>query len=220
MDWEQEVTMSIPFGRGDPLKVVIAPDLVLPKTIFKHQLQQAVSEGSANGGVKWWCKRVSKPCGHVRQAKFDISVRFECSHARVKYKKRVSKDNRKSKHIFCVYCPAFVRFKGCRPTDDSDVALLVTATFIQVCKDPLHQLRKEFEQLNHCVSAEILASDRFAFVFQNCCQADDALAAVHGRAHRRFHGKLSAETQQRFVFSVSKCNLKHERHLQQDRSRS
>ena len=82
-DWEQEVTMSIPFGRGNPLKVVIAPDLVLPKTIFMYQLQQAVYEGSANGGVRWWCKRVAEPSGTVRQAKFDVSVRFECPHARV-----------------------------------------------------------------------------------------------------------------------------------------
>jgi hypothetical protein len=75
-DWEQEVTMSIPFGRGDPIKVVIAPGLVVPRTMFKYQLQQAIYEGSANGGVRWWCKKVAEPCGTIRQAKFDISVRF------------------------------------------------------------------------------------------------------------------------------------------------
>jgi hypothetical protein len=157
---------------------------------------------------------VALPSGAVRQAKFDISVRFECPHARVKYKKKATKDTRKSKHLSCVDCPAFVRFKGCCATDDSSVALVVTAKFIQVCHDPLRQLRKEFEQLNSCVSAEILASDRFAFVFQNCCQAEDAHVAVHGKEHGHFHGKLRAETQNRFIFSVYKCNLKHERHLQ------
>jgi hypothetical protein len=213
-DWEQQVTMSIPFGHGDPIKVVLAPGLVVPRTMFKYQLQQAIYEGSANGGVRWWCKRVALPSGAVRQAKFDISVRFECPHARVKYKKKATKDTRKSKHLSCVDCPAFVRFKGCCATDDSSVALVVTAKFIQVCHDPLRQLRKEFEQLNSCVSAEILASDRFAFVFQNCCQAEDAHVAVHGKEHGHFHGKLRAETQNRFIFSVYKCNLKHERHLQ------
>jgi hypothetical protein len=135
-------------------------------------------------------------------------------HLRAVHAQQASKDTRKSKHISCVDCPAFVRFKGCRATDDSSVALVVTVKFIQVCKDPLHQLRKEFEQLNHCVSADILASDRFAFVFQSCCQADDALVTIHGVQHRRFHGKLGAETQDRFIFSVYKCNLKHQRHLQ------
>jgi len=208
-DWEQEVTMSIPFGRGDPIKVVIAPGLVVPRTMFKYQLQQAIYEGSANGGVRWWCKKVSEPCGTVRQAKFDISVRFECPHARVKYKKQSSKDTRKSKHISCVDCPAFVRFKGCCATDDSSVALVVTAKFIQVCNDPLRQLRKEFEQLNTCVSAEILASDRFAFVFQNCCQADDALCTVHGKEHGRFRGKLQAETQDRYVDTTQRLAFAH-----------
>ena len=51
-------------------------------------------------------------------------------------------------------------------------------------------------------------------MFQNCCQADDALVTVHGKQHGRFRGKLQAETQDRYVFSVFKCNLKHERHLQ------
>jgi hypothetical protein len=193
-NWEQEVTLSIPFGRGSPLKVVLAPGLVLPKTIFKYQLQQAVYEGSAGGGVRWWCKKVNEPCGHVRQAKFDISVRFECP-------------------ISCVDCPAFVRFQGsrCCATDDETVALVVTAKFKKLCKDPLNELRKEFQPLKHSVDAEILASKQFAFVFRNPCQAEDAHVAVHGIEHSRFHGTLHAEIQDRFIFSVFKCNLKHER---------
>ena len=58
-DWEQEVTMSIPFGRGDPIKVLIAPGLVVPRTMFKYQLQQAIYEGSV-----FKCKgAISSVCG-------------------------------------------------------------------------------------------------------------------------------------------------------------
>lgn len=213
-DWEQEVTLSIPFGRGPPLQTVLAPGSVVPKTIFKYQLQHAVYEGSANGGVRWWCKSVEEPCGQLRQAKFDISVRFECPHARVGYKKQETKNSRKRNPVFSrVKCPAFVRFKGCRASDDPSVAVVVTARFKQICNEPLSRLRTEFETLNHSVSAEILGSKLFVFVFENSCLASDALADVHGHERECFHGKLRAEEQVRFTFSVFKCNLKHERHL-------
>jgi hypothetical protein len=76
-DWEQEVTMSIPFGRGDPLKVVIAPDLVFPKTIFMYQLQLAVYEGSADGGVRWWCKKVAElRTSPASQVRYQRSIRM------------------------------------------------------------------------------------------------------------------------------------------------
>lgn len=213
-DWEQEATLSIPFGRGPPLQSVLAPGSVIPKTIFKYQLQQAVCEGSANGGVRWWCKSVEQPCGQLRQAKFDISVRFECPHARVGCKKQETKNSRKRKPVFSrVNCPAFVRFKGCRATDDPSVAVVITARFKQICNEPLSRLRMEFETLNHSISAEILNKKQFVFVFENSSQASDALANVHGHERECFHGKLRAEEQARFIFSVFKCNLKHERHL-------
>jgi hypothetical protein len=51
------------------------------------------------------------------------------------------------------------------------------------------------------------------FVFENCCLAQDASACIQGRDHPLFEGTLSAEQQERYIFSVFKCNLKHERHI-------
>ena len=50
--WCQDVELSIAFRRGEPLKVLLVPDLVLPKALFKFQLQQAVFEGTSNTGGK------------------------------------------------------------------------------------------------------------------------------------------------------------------------
>ena len=109
-EWEQALVLSIPFGRGTPLVVALAPRISFPRTIFKYQLQQAIYEATGNGGVRWWLKKVEYPEGKVRKAKFDISVRFECPHARTSFTKRPKTDDRRSKHISCVDCPAFVLF--------------------------------------------------------------------------------------------------------------
>ncbi len=214
-NWEQELVSSIPFGRGPPLVVALAPDVTIPKTIFKYQLQQAIYEATGNGGVRWWCKKVEYPVGKVRQAKFDISIRFDCPHYRPpsSFVKRPKTDDRRSKHISCVKCPAFVRFKGCRATDDSSVAVVVTAKFKQVCNEPLKTLRKEFDRLDQCIYAEILGSKQFMFVFGNSCQAQDAVASVNARDHPLFHCDLRAHEQERYIFKVFTCDFKHLRHL-------
>jgi hypothetical protein len=111
-----------------------------------------------------------------------------------------------------VDCPVFVRFQGSK-TSDRNVAVVVTATFKQNSRDPLRQLRNEFQSLQNCISAEILGSTRFVFVFENCCLAQDASVYIQGRDHPLFEGTLSAEQQERYIFSVFKCNLKHERHI-------
>jgi hypothetical protein len=110
--WCQDVELSIAFRRGEPLKVLLVPDLVLPKALFKFQLQQAVFEGTCNTGVRWWCEKVAFPEGTERKSSFDMSVRFSCRHARHAYRKRATDDSRKSKHTSCVNCPASVRFRG------------------------------------------------------------------------------------------------------------
>ena len=218
MEWDQDVQLSIALPGRPPLVVALASNLVVPMPIFKYQLQQAVYEGTSNGGVKWWCKKVAFPCGTQRKHKFEISIRFECPHGRTKYGKQVTDsvtaDSRKSKHTSCVECPVFVRFQGTKTSDsDRNVAVVVTATFKQNSRDPLRQLRNEFPSLQHCISAEILGSRRFVFVFENCCLAHDASAYIEGREHPLFQGKLSAEHQERYIFSLYKCNLKHERHI-------
>ena len=110
--WCQDVELSIAFRRGEPLKVRLEPDLVLPKALFKFQLQQAVFEGTCYTGVRWWCEKVAFPEGTERKSSFDMSVRFSCRHARHAYRKRATDDSRKSKHTSCVNCPASVRFRG------------------------------------------------------------------------------------------------------------
>ena len=216
MEWDQDVQLSFALPGRPALVVALASNLVVPMPMFKYQLQQAVYEGTSNGGVKWWCKRVAFPCGAKRKPKFEMSIRFECPHARTHYVKQVTDsvtaDSRKSKHTSCVDCPVFVRFQGSK-TSDRNVAVVVTATFKQNSTDPLRQLRNEFQSLQHCIYAEILGSRRFVFVFENCCLAQDASAYIQGRDHPLFQGKLSAEQQERYIFSVYKCNLKHEKHI-------
>ena len=73
-EWEQAFVLSIPFGRGTPLVVALAPGISFPRAIFKYQLQQAIYEATGNGGVRWWLKKVEYPEGTVRKAKFDISL--------------------------------------------------------------------------------------------------------------------------------------------------
>ena len=103
VDWEQGLQLSFAYRRGPPMIVNVVPDLVVPKAVFKYQLHQAIVEGSANGGVRWWCERVARG-----ERGFDISVRFMCRHGRKQYKKKASTDDRRSKHTSCVNCPAFV----------------------------------------------------------------------------------------------------------------
>ena len=106
-NWCQDVELSFAFRRGEPLKVLLAPGLVLPKALFKFQLQQAVFEGTCNTGVRWWCQQVAFPVGTERKSSFDMSVRFCCRHARHAYRKRATDDSRKSKHTCSsVHVPA------------------------------------------------------------------------------------------------------------------
>ena len=129
------------FRRGEPLKVLMAPGLVLPKALFKFQLQQAVFEGTCNTGVRWWFDKVAFPVGAERQSSVDMSVRFICRHARLSYRKKATDDSRKSKHTSCVNCQASVRFHGSKVTDDPSVAVVVTAQLNHRVNDPLTQLR-------------------------------------------------------------------------------
>ena len=193
-NWRQDVELSFPFRRGPPLKAQMTPGLVIPKSLFKFQLQQAVFEGTAIGGV-----------------------RFMCRHGRVKYRKQAVDDSRKSKHTSCVKCKASVRFHGSRVTDDPSVALVVSATFKQRVNDPLTHLRNKFPLFKDCLSSEILGSQQFAFVFPNACSAEEAeilLQQVNNvYEDQDFVGKLEAQAQDRFVFSVYKLNLMHNDHL-------
>ena len=102
VDWEQEVHLTFPYRRGAPITIQLALDVVIPKACFKYQLQQAVVEGTANGGVRWWSERVAVPHGQARQHGHDISVRFMCRHGRTQYRKQLTTDDRKSKHTICV----------------------------------------------------------------------------------------------------------------------
>ncbi len=90
--------LSFTFRRGEPLKVLMMPGLVLPKALFKYQLQQTVFEGTSITGVRWWCDTVAFPVGTERQSSFDMSARFICRHARHAYRKMTTDDSRKSKH--------------------------------------------------------------------------------------------------------------------------
>jgi hypothetical protein len=48
-NWCQDVELSFAFRRGERLKVQFALGLVLPKALFKFQLQQAVFEFQIKG---------------------------------------------------------------------------------------------------------------------------------------------------------------------------
>jgi hypothetical protein len=225
VDWEQDVELSFAYRRGPPMIVKLEPGLVVPKVLFKYQLHQALVDGSANGGVRWWCERAHFSVGDQRKAGFDVSVRFMCRHGRSQYKKRASTDDRKSKHTTCVNCPAFVRFRGVKPAEnDPSIAVVITlmmkSSFEQSSGNPLKLLRKKFEGLSACRSSEILSSRQVVFVFQNVCQADCALEQFTcNQEHGCFEfedqefGKLRAVQQERFEFSVWKMNLRHERHV-------
>jgi hypothetical protein len=210
VDWEQDLQLSFAYRRGPPMIVNVVPDLVVPKAVFKYQLHQAIVEGSANGGVRWWCQRVARG-----ERGFDISVRFMCRHGRKQYKKKASTDDRRSKHTSCVNCPAFVRFRGVQAAEDSSIAVVITSQFKQSSSNPLALLRSKFEGFNASISAEILSSRQVVFVFQNRRQADDALlnfSFYGGDCSFEFEdqelGKLRAVQQERFVFSVWKMNLR------------
>lgn len=90
-DWVQDVQLSFAYKRGPPMIVNLEAGLVVPKALFKYQLHQAIVEGSANGGVRWWCERAHFPSGDDRKHGFDISVRFMCRHGRKGYKKSKKK---------------------------------------------------------------------------------------------------------------------------------
>jgi hypothetical protein len=228
VDWEQDVHLSFAYKRGPPMIVKLVPDVTVPKAVFKYQLHQALVEGTANGGVRWWCERSHFSVGQQRQAGFDISVRFMCRHGRSQYKKQASTDGRRSKHTACVDCPAFVRFRGVKPTeDDPSIAVVISfqripthhSQFEHSSSNPLTELRKKFEGLSACVSAEILSSHQLVFLFQNACQADDALLQFIVQEDGSFlfedneFGKMRAVQQRRYVFTVWKMNLRHERHV-------
>ena len=102
VDWEQDVELSFAYKRSPPMIVKLVPDLVVPKAVFKYQLHQAFVEGTANGGVRWWCEKVAFSSAMERQTGVDTSVRFMCRHGRKDYKKRASTDGRRSKHTACV----------------------------------------------------------------------------------------------------------------------
>jgi hypothetical protein len=206
-NWCQDVELSFAFRRGEPLKVLMIPGLTLPKALFKYQLQQAVFEGTSITGVRWWCDKVFFPVGTERKASFDMSVRFICRHARHAYRKQAVDDSRKSKHTSCVNCQASVRFHGSKVTDDTSVAVVVTAYLKQRGNDPLTQLRTKFAALHCCISSEILGSRQFAFVFSSPCQAEDAVVALQNA------NTLRVEMQDRHIFSDYKLNLMHEGHL-------
>jgi hypothetical protein len=221
VDWEQDVHLSFAYKRGPPMIVKLAPDVLVPKAVFKYQLHQALVEGSADGGVRWWCQRVAFSSGEDRKHGFDFSVRFMCRHGRLRYKKQATTDDRKSKHTSCVNCPAFVRFRGVKAVDDSSIAVVITSQFKHFSSNPLKALRSKFEGLSASISAEILSSRQAVFVFQNRCEAHDALAFKFTfnvqdglwETEDQELGKLRAVEQERFLFSVWKLNLRHERHV-------
>ena len=142
-NWLQNVLLQVPsHQRGPLLEVHLNAATVLPVVLFEYQLSKAVYQGTAAGGVKWWLKHRDVPTGKARQAGFDISIRYVCRHSRKEYKKRATTDSRTSKHVACVECPVFVRFKGCVATDCPDTAVVLTAKFRQYDVDPLKTLRR------------------------------------------------------------------------------
>ena len=189
MNWVQDVKLEVPFGDGPPIEVALHDRSVLPVALFEYQLSKALYQGTAAGGVKWWLKERMVPVGPLRQHGFGISIRYECRHSRKSHRKREveGSKHRNSKHVACVECPVFVRFKGSVVKDCSTTAVVLTAKFVRSNTEPLKTLRKEFPALNCCKYAEILASNKFAFVFENCCMAEDALA-LQGQVHQLFTG--------------------------------
>ncbi len=71
VDWEQDVQLSFAYKRSPSMIVKLVPNLVLPKAVFKYQLHQADVEGTANGGVRWWCEKVAFSSAMERQTGFD-----------------------------------------------------------------------------------------------------------------------------------------------------
>jgi hypothetical protein len=191
VDWEQDVELSFAYKRGPPMIVKLVPGLVVPKVLFKYQLHQALVEGSANGGIRWWCERAHFSFGDQRKAGFDVSVRFVCRHGRSQYKKQASTDNRKSKHTSCVNFPAFVRFRGVKPAEnDPSIAVVITfqkSSFEQSSSNPLKLLRKKFEGLSACSSSEILSSRQVVFVFQNVCHVVCCCVSCGAHLQSRFY---------------------------------
>lgn len=216
-NWVQDVKLHVPFQHGPPMEVPLNAQTVLPVVLFEYQLSKAVYQGTAAGGVKWWLKERVVPTGQARRHGFDISIRYECRHNRKHYRKRAKDDSRKTKHAACVDCPVFVRFKGCVATDCSATAVVLKATFKRYHVDPLKTLRKEFSSLQRCKFAEILASNKFAFIFENSCMAEDVeqdVRALQGQEHALFKGELKAVQQSLHIFSVWKLCLEHQRHLE------
>jgi hypothetical protein len=210
--WDQDIKLPIRYRAGPSLDVQLAEDAQLPMALFEYQLARAVYEGTALGGVKWWYHKRYESQAIERQQSFDLSVFFICKHYRKHYRKRTTNDSRQSKHQICSECPAGVCFKGSLATDVPFHAVLISATFKHFVSDPLKVLRKEFPLLDRCNSAEILCSNKFAFVFENNCLAEDALC-VGGQQHALFVRHLKAKLQKKYIFSVAKLNIKHERHL-------
>ena len=94
---------------------------------------------------------------------------------------------------------------------------VLKATFKRYHVDPLKTLRKEFSSLQRCKFAEILASNKFAFIFENSCMAEDVeqdVRALQGQEHALFKGELKAVQQSLHIFSVWKLCLEHQRHLE------
>ena len=114
MNWVQDVKLEVPFGDGPPIEVALHGRSVLPVALFEYQLSKALYQGTAAGGVKWWLKERMVPVGPLRQHGFGISIRYECRHSRKSHRKREveGSKHRNSKHVACVECPVFVRFKG------------------------------------------------------------------------------------------------------------
>jgi hypothetical protein len=212
-NWVQDVVLRMPFQSDLPLEVPLQTGTRLPMALFPYQLSKAVYQGTTAGGVKWWFKTSVEPEGVARQHGYDISVRYDCRHSRSHYRKRATTDSRKSKHVACVDCPAFVRFKGSLATDCASTAVVVTATFQRYHLDPLQVLRKEFPAFKYSKSAEILASNKFAFIFENSCLAEDAWGCVRGREHALFKGEPKAMQQSLHHFWVWKSTFEHQNHL-------
>ena len=212
-NWVQDVKLHVPFERSPPMEVELNEETVLPGVLFQYQLSRAVYQGTAAGGVKWWFKDRCVPSGQARRPGFDISIRYECRHSRKQYQKRATTDSRRSKHAACVECPVFVRFKGCVATDCPDTAVVLTATFRRYHVDPLKTLRTKFPSLQRCKFAEILASNKFAFIFESYCMAEDACVPLQGQEHELIQGVLKIVLQSLHTFSVWKLCLQHQRHL-------
>ena len=65
-NWEQDIRLPIRFRVGPPLDVRLAEGTVLPMAMFEYQLERAVYDGTAAGGVKWWFHKRFEPQGSQR----------------------------------------------------------------------------------------------------------------------------------------------------------